>query len=628
MRRGRSRFTLRLKKPILIDAVRGKIRALIFLIAALCGTMPVSLGQAQGQGGRTPQHKVALVIGNANYKEGRLAVAASDARAMASALRQIGFDVSSIENVSQKDLQTALSSFRQKVTAANLVMIYFSGYGIQVARRNYILPVDAELSSAFDVRTKGVSVQDLLDKLPVGPAGTRVLILEASRNNPAEQRFRGFSAGLAATEAPPSTVLVHAAGPNKTVPESTGPSSVFTRHLTEALRTPGATFETIWEQVREQVERATRGEQVPWQASAAPLGFVPGTAPAPPSANVAREPPSANVAREPPPANVAREPPAGTSPDAFELAFWESVRESKNPADYRAYLQAFPNGRFAPLARLRAGGEPATSPPAGVDTRGPEKSTTAEMRPPAPAGAGVTVNRFRDCSDCPEMIQIPPGSFQMGSNEHLMFERPRHAVTIARPFAIGRREVTFEEWDACVAAGACSYRPQDRGWGRGTRPVINVSWDDAQQFIAWLTARTGQKYRLPTEAEWEYAARAGTSTPFWWGKDAGTNRANCTGCGGTFNGESAPAGSFPESPFGIVDMAGNAAEWVEDCWHDSYRGAPADGTAWTSSQCRERVLRGGSFANDANSARTTARFKYDADVRYYANGFRVARDLP
>jgi formylglycine-generating enzyme required for sulfatase activity len=599
------------KKPILIDAVRGKIRALVFLIVALCGSMPVSLGQAQGQGARTPQQKVALVIGNANYKEGRLAVASSDARAMASALRQIGFDVSSIENASQKDLQTALASFRQKVTAANLVMIYFSGYGIQVARRNYILPVDAELSSAFDVRTKGVSVQDFLDKLPVGPTGTRVLILEASRSNPAEQRFRGFSAGLAATEAPPSTVLVHAAGPNKTVPESTGTSSLFTRHLTEALRTPGATFETILDQVREQVERATRGEQVPWQVSAAPLSFVPGTAPAPPSAN------------------VARQPSAGTPPDAFELAFWESVRESKNPADYRAYLQAFPNGRFAPLARLRAGGEaPVTSPPAGDDTRSPEKSATAEMRPPAPPGAGVTGNRFRDCSDCPEMIQIQPGSFQMGSNEHLMFERPRHAVTVSRPFAIGRREVTFDEWDACVAAGACSYRPPDRGWGRGTRPVINVSWDDAQQFIAWLTARTGQKYRLPTEAEWEYAARAGTSTPFWWGKDAGTNRANCTGCGGTFNGESAPAGSFPESPFGIVDMSGNAAEWVEDCWHDSYRGAPSDGTAWVSAQCRERVLRGGSFANDANSARTTARFKYDADVRYYANGFRVARDLP
>ena len=617
MRRGRLSFFLRTmcKKPIPSGAVRGHFRSLLVLLLAFCAIMPGPHGQAQGQGVATPQQKVALVIGNANYKEGRLTAASSDARAMVGALRQIGFDVSSVENASQKELQTAIASFRQKVAGANLVVIYFSGYGIQVARRNYILPVDAELSSAFDVRTKGVSVQDLLDKFPVGPSGTRVLILEASRNNPAEQRFRGFSAGLAATEAPPSTVLVHAAGPNKTVPESPGASSLFTSNLVEALRTPGATFDQILDQVRERVERASGGDQVPWHVASVPLGFVPAPAPAAPA---------------PVSPNVARQPQAGMPPDAFELAFWESVRESKNPADYRAYLQAFPNGRFAPLARLRAGADPgAASPPAAVDTQSPAKSTTAEMRPPAaPPGAGGTGNRFRDCSDCPEMIQILPGTFQMGSNEHLMFERPRHAVTISRPFAIGRREVTFEEWDVCVAAGACSYRPPDRGWGMGTRPVINVSWDDAQQFIAWLNTRTGQKYRLPTEAEWEYAARAGTSTPFWWGKDPGTNRANCTGCGATFNGESAPAGSFQESPFGIVDMAGNAAEWVEDCWHDSYRGAPTDGTAWTSAQCRERVLRGGSFANDANSARTTARFKYDADVRYYANGFRVARDLP
>ncbi len=224
------------------------------------------------------------------------------------------------------------------------------------------------------------------------------------------------------------------------------------------------------------------------------------------------------------------------------------------------------------------------------------------------------------------MIVVPAGEFEMGSNE-THFEKPEHRVKIANPFAIGRYEVTFREWDLCVAAGACRYRPDDHGWGRDNRPAIDVSWDDAKTYVAWLAQTTGQKYRLPSEAEWEYAARAGTTTAYWWGRDAGTGHANCDGCGGKAARQTVPAGSFTPNAFGLFDTAGNAAEWVEDCWNDSYRGAPKDGSAWTTGQCRLRVLRGGSFGNKANAIRSAARFRYDADVRYYANGFRVARDL-
>jgi formylglycine-generating enzyme required for sulfatase activity len=234
---------------------------------------------------------------------------------------------------------------------------------------------------------------------------------------------------------------------------------------------------------------------------------------------------------------------------------------------------------------------------------------------------------FRDCPDCPEMISVPAGSFQMGSTDQA-FERPRHAVTISRPFAIGRREVTFDEWDACAAAGACSYRPPDRGWGRGQRPVIGVSWDDVQQYLAWLSSKTGKRYRLPSESEWEYAARGGSGAAFPWGSQPASGRAACTGCGGSFNNMTAPTGSFEANGYGLFDTAGNAAEWVQDCWHDTYAGAPADGSAWVGGQCRERVLRGGSFSSEPTYIRSSARFKYDADVRYYANGFRVARDMP
>jgi len=224
------------------------------------------------------------------------------------------------------------------------------------------------------------------------------------------------------------------------------------------------------------------------------------------------------------------------------------------------------------------------------------------------------------------MVVVPPGDFEMGGRE-MPFESPPHKVTIAASFAIARRETTFAEWDACVADGGCSHKPDDQGWGRGNRPVIDVSWQDAKSFVAWLAKKTGKNYRLPSEAEWEYAARAGTLTKFWWGKDVGKSNANCDGCGDVSLHKTMPVGSFRPNGFGLYDTSGNAYEWVEDCWNDSFAKAPKDGTAWTSGQCSQRVLRGGSFANNFSAATSAARFRYDLDVRYYANGFRVVRDL-
>jgi formylglycine-generating enzyme required for sulfatase activity len=234
---------------------------------------------------------------------------------------------------------------------------------------------------------------------------------------------------------------------------------------------------------------------------------------------------------------------------------------------------------------------------------------------------------FRECSKCPELIAIPAGSFEMGSND-IQFAKPVHQVVISKPFAIGLREVTFDEWDFCVAEGGCKYRPSDRGWGRGQRPVIDVSWSDTKVFLSWLSRKTGQNYRLPSEAEWEFVARSGAATPFSWGSVAKSGQANCEDCGPTPARRTLPSGSFQPNAFGVFDMAGNAAEWVEDCWNESYRGAPKDGSAWRRGQCELRVIRGGAFSNNANAVRPAARFRYDYDVRYYTNGFRVARDLP
>jgi formylglycine-generating enzyme required for sulfatase activity len=226
------------------------------------------------------------------------------------------------------------------------------------------------------------------------------------------------------------------------------------------------------------------------------------------------------------------------------------------------------------------------------------------------------------------MKVLPVGSFLMGSGG-TSFDRPPHRVTFAKPFAIGLTEITFDDWALCMAAGGCSFKPDSQGFGEGNRPVINVSWTDANDYIAWLARKTGKRYRLPSEAEWEYAAKGGHTTVFAWGPTVGTGMANCADCGPPDpSPQTRPVRSFPPNGFGLFDMAGNAAEWVADCWNTSYRGAPRDGSAWLTGTCEQRVLRGGSFDSKAAYTKPSARFRYDADVRYWANGFRVVRELP
>jgi hypothetical protein len=259
----------------------------------------------------------------------------------------------------------------------------------------------------------------------------------------------------------------------------------------------------------------------------------------------------------------------------------------------------------------------APSAPAGSGTQ------TAVVVPPQPLNKPVeTGSIFRDCQGCPEMVRLSGGSFRMGSNEDPS-EAPIHQVKVG-PFALGRYPVTVGEWGRCVAAKACQFVIE----GNDAAPARNLSWDDAQQYVAWLSSSTGQAYRLPSEAEWEYAARAGTSTRYWWGERIAPKMANCKGCGETYDPRQPEnVGSFPANAFGLHDLTGGVAQWVADCWHPTYQGAPTDGSAWSEPNCRDFVLRGGSWRNDASYARSASRAHYDSGVRYPAHGFRVARSL-
>ena len=235
----------------------------------------------------------------------------------------------------------------------------------------------------------------------------------------------------------------------------------------------------------------------------------------------------------------------------------------------------------------------------------------------------------------PEMVVIPAGKFRMGclSDDDSCDddENPIRDVQIPQPFALSRYEITFADWDACVSAGGCNgYRPNDEGWGRDRLPVINVSWKDAQRYLFWLSRQTSENYRLASEAEWEYAARAGTDTKYFWGDQIGHNRANCGpySCGDAGLATSS-VGAFEPNTFGLHDMHGNVWEWVEDCWNDNYHGAPSQGEVWKSGDCTKRVLRGGGWlsgAEDLRSANRTSR-KIARRGSYSNFGFRVARTL-
>jgi formylglycine-generating enzyme required for sulfatase activity len=299
-----------------------------------------------------------------------------------------------------------------------------------------------------------------------------------------------------------------------------------------------------------------------------------------------------------------------------------------------AYVLAPPKGDTAPTHVAepakpveKPAPSPAPAPPPRREAAqercdGQLVSVATGEKPCIKPGSGES---FKDCPDCPDMVIAPAGSFTMGSPEsepeRYSDEGPQHKVTISKPFAVGRFAVTFAEWDACVAAGGCGgYWPGDEGWGRGDRPVINVTWENAKAYVGWLSTKTGKSYRLLSEAEREYVTRAGTATPFWWGPSITHDQANYSGDVG----KTLPVKSFKSNAWGLYQVHGNVWEWVEDCWHADYNGAPSDGSARTIGGCISRVLRGGWWNISPRDLRAACRFDSIPQSRSSGRGFRVA----
>ena len=567
----------------------------------------LALGSWLAPSAATAAGRVALVVGNSAYAEiGTLPNPGNDAADVSAALRRLGFEVETVHNADRAGMNAALRGFTRRSVGADVALVFYAGHGLEMDGVNYLVPVDARLERDTDVRFEAVALDDVLAS--VEGAALRVVILDACRNNPLARSMQVTSASRSVSRGSfgelnedllgAETLVAYAAAAGTTAADGTGRNSPYTAALLSFLEQP-LELSALFRRVRGQVLDATSGAQRPHEYGSLLGEHYLGGASGPGTVTVVDSVSGPALAQQ-------------------ETVFWESIRDSSNPSEFEAYLRQFPAGVFRALATVRLAALRGAGDPPGVN----------RPRPAADRRAPGTV--FRDCPTCPELVVIPAGRFRMGcvsGRDCQEDERPVHEVQVSS-FALGVYEVTFEEYERFARATGRD-RPNDRGWGRGGRPVINVSWEDATAYAAWLSRETGEAYRLPSESEWEYAARAGSTTRYSWGQDIGRNRANCRGCGGRWDGdETAPAGSFAANGWGVHDMHGNVWEWVEDCWHENYARAPRDGSAWTSGgNCGRRVLRGGFRFNVPVNLRSANRGSFDAGARNSDNGFRVLRTL-
>ncbi|ABE35480.1 caspase domain protein [Paraburkholderia xenovorans LB400] len=612
----------------------------------------VALTPFAEQRGKRLSPRIALVIGNGAYGTNRTdrndaqvdalrENAPRDAEAMRDRLQTLGFDVIMRTNATPRQMRQVIGEFHARLQHGGVGLFYFAGHGMRIGPQTLLIPAGIDARSPAAVVSNGVDLNAILQAMRA-PRDSRLnlVILDTCLNNPFSADVTGDTSAL-----PDNTVVAYATAPGGFAADGTL-HGVYTNAWLHALYSaPSQTLADLLQRVATQVRDVTGGEQTPWLTSSVPQSLLMADA-----TSAIRDNPLVTL--------HSRGILPKDSSEQYEITFWNSIKDSNYPADYEAYLKAYPNGRFATLAharidRLRAAATsnapsaatPAApsvapapqaarpTPPPSAPALKPTASAPAPATPPAatvaqkPVTHAPVAGESRDCATCPIMIAVPAGSFSMGSSTDDPSEKPVHHVTIGAPFAIGKYEVTVDQWNACVAANACQKLTPESNTSKAA-PARDLSWDDAQQYVKWLSRTTGKPYRLPTEAEWEYADRGGTTTAYWWGDQMRKGNANCKDCGDPWHKEGPEAaGSFAPNPLGLYDMNGSVWEWTADCWHNSYQGAPADGHAWDNPGCDMRVIRGGSWREGGGYMLSATRFKYSSGVRQSQDGFRVVKDL-
>ena len=537
------------------------------------GTLtPPSLG-AQSNNVR----RLALVIGNDSYKHvAGLTNARADATAIARALQKAGFKVTLKIDADLSGFKEAIRTFKAEVAGGDEAVFFYAGHGVELRGSNYLLPVDVKGNEEDQVKDDAVPLQRVLEDLQDRKARFTLAIVDACRNNPFRDAGRAIGGrGLAPTSAATGQMVLYSAGTGQQALDRLGErdpvrNGVFTRVLLKEMERPGIPVNEVLRNVREQVASLAKTvgkEQVPaiYDQSLGTYYFTPPN-------GVNQSPVLAQI-------------PARTELSAIQLEekFWEDTKSAGNREAFEGYLEIYPKGRYSSLARANIS---RLSSAQGISV--PPVVTSLAQDPAKSAGAV-----FKDCDECPEMVVIPAGTFLMGSkadtfsaSQPSSAEKPQRSVTI-RAFAIGKFEVTQEQWFALMGTLPSHYK------GR-TLPVEQVSWSDAQAFVQKLSAKTGKTYRLPSEAEWEYAARAASQTNYSFGDNA-EPLGRYAWFSSNSSGTTHPVGEKLPNAFGLHDMHGNVWEWTEDCWNGNYSGAPTDGSAWTAGDCSFRGVRGGAW---------------------------------
>ncbi len=547
------------------------------------------------------EQRLALVIGNDNYQKfGALKNARADARAIASKFKSLGFDVTLQLDADAKTTLRVVRQFKSRIKGGDVAVFYFSGHGVQLEAANYLLPVDIAAESIDQVKDDALALQRVLDDFREQKARFSLAILDACRDNPFKGLGRALGGrGLAPVTAANGQMVLYSAGAGQQALDQLGtndpnPNGLFTRILLKEIDQPGVSIDRVLRKVRDEVVQQAL-----------------------------------------------------------------SVGHDQVPALYDQTIGDFYfNSSVVPV---------------------PAVATLA--RPPAPAQQASKI--FRDCKDCPEMVMIPAGTFKMGAPsydpEGHPSQRPQHLVQVPA-FALAKTELTRGQFSAFIKAtkyvpdSLCSRivfsaeSKTDKGvkipggsWQspgflqEDDHPVVCISRDDANAYLDWLSNLSGQQYRLPSEAEWEYAARAGSNTSRFWGEDSNQackyanirdriSERDAPGReGGAHDCEdgyvyTAPVGRYKPNAFGLYDMIGNVSEWVDDCSNNTYEGAPSDGSAWKKGACHLGEVRGGAWDDSPIRARSAKR--KSLLILYLGNeglggfrsenavGFRPARGMP
>ncbi|MGE3702241.1 MAG: SUMF1/EgtB/PvdO family nonheme iron enzyme [Hyphomicrobiaceae bacterium] len=535
------------------------------------------------------QERFALLIGNQGYndKVGALRNPHNDIAAVGKSLEAVGFKITALRDAGRRQVLSAVKSFAAEIAKGGpsaVGFFYYSGHGVSRPddRANYLIPVDLKDTESADFWFDAVKLDDILGELErAAPFAAHFIVFDACRNElklPEKTTVKGFEPVAERT----GMFIAFATALGAVASDRGERNGPYAAVLAAELLRPGQDHLQLFQNVKERVYVDTARRQVPWERNGLLRRVYFGVKQL----------------------DVGQPPKAPQPCDGVEVAVGVGERKCMKP------------------------------------------------------GAGKTES-FKDCAECPEMVVVPAGEFMMGSPKHeegrSEDEDPQHKVTIARPFAVGRYAVTRGEFavfvretnhavgDRCMtyenfkAEVRTDRSFRNPGFDQNDRhPVVCVDWDDAKAFAAWLAKKASKLYRLLTEAEREYVTRAGATTPFWWGMSISAERANHNYEGiytsgrrtkGQYRKRTVAADSFEANEWGLYNVHGNVWEWVEDCWHERYQGAPTDGAAWATSNCSRRVVRGGCWSCTPELLRAAQRNKSAPDYRYSGYGFRVARTL-